>query len=124
MHPDQIVINKSVPMARIERVQVSGGDISLSEKVVVPPGSNDLQIHYTVINFIAPEKIRFRVRLEPLDPNWVEVGGRRSIRYDKLPPGDYKFSVLACSSSGVWNKQGSELAFTVQAFFYQTLWFA
>jgi len=123
MHPDQIVINKSVPMARIERVQVSGGEVSPSEAVIVPPGNNDLQIHYTVINFIAPEKVRFRVRLEPLDRNWVEVGGRRSIRYDKLPPGDYKFSVLACNSSGVWNTQGSELAFTVQAFFYQTVWF-
>ncbi len=123
MHPDHIAINKSAPMARIERVQVSGGDIPLSEKVVIPPGSNDLQIHYTVINFITPGKIRFRVRLEPLDPNWVEVGDRRSIRYDKLPPGNYRFGVQARGGSGVWNKQSGELAFIVQARFYQTIWF-
>ena len=123
MHPDQVVINKNVPTAHIERVQVSGGDISLSEAVIVPPGSNDLQIYYTTINFIAPEKVRFRVRLEPLDQDWVEVGGRRSIRYDKLPPGEYKFNVLSCNNSGVWGTQGSVLKFTVGAFFYQTLWF-
>ena len=124
MHPNQVVIDKSAPRAYIERVQVSGGDVSLFDRVVVPPGRNDLQIHFTAINFLAPEKIRFRVRLEPLDRDWVDAAGRRSMRYDRLPPGDYKFHVVACNNNGVWSEQGSELDFTVQAFFYQTLWFA
>ena len=124
IYPNQIVINKRVPTAHIEHVQISGGDVSLSEPVVVPPGSNDLQIHYTAISLLAPEKVHFRTRLAPLDRDWVDVAGRRSIRYDKLPPGDYTFHVAACNNNGVWNEQGTELKFTVQAFFYQTLWFA
>ena len=123
IYPDQIVINKRVPTAHIERVQISGGDVSLTGPVVIPPGSNDLQIHYTAINLLAPEKVRFRVLLSPLDRDWVDVAGRRSIRYDKLPPGDYTFHVAACNNNGVWDEKGTELKFTVQAFFYETIWF-
>ena len=124
IYPEQIVINKRVPTTHIEQVLISGGDVPLSESLVVPPGSNDLQIHFTAINLLAPEKVRFRVRLEPLDGDWVGVAGRRSIRYDRLPPGQYTFHVAACNNNGIWNEEGTSLSFTVSAFFYQTTWFA
>jgi len=124
IHPDQIVTSKRESTARIERVQVGGSTVSLADALVVPPGRNDLQIYFSAINFVAPEKVHFRVRLEPLDPDWADVGARRSIRYDRLPPGDYTFRVAASNNSGGWTEQGSEMKFTVQAFFYQTLWFA
>jgi len=124
VNPDQIVINKRAPKTHLERVQVSGGDVSFSAPIVVPPGTNDLQLSYTAINLFAPEKVHFRVRLVPLDREWIDVAGRRSMRYDKLPPGEYRFLVAACNSSGIWDEKGAELKFVVQAYFYQTPWFA
>jgi len=124
IHPEQVRINKSPARTHIERVQIGGGDVSLAASVVLPPGRSDLQIYYSAVNFLAPEKVRFRVRLAPLDQDWVEAGDRRSMRYDRLPPGDYSFHVTACNSSGEWNAEGAELKVTVQAFFYQTFWFA
>ena len=40
-----------------------------------------------------------------------------------MPPGSYQFQVKACNSDGVWNESGASLAFTVQPFYWQTLWF-
>lgn len=121
--PKQIVVDKEMPPALFERVQVDGAEIPLSGSIVIPPGSGDLQIHYTAINLRAPEKVRFRTQLEPLDQEWVEMGDRRSIRYDKLPPGQYRFRVIASNENGVWGSEAAELRFTVQAVFYRTPWF-
>ena len=123
IQPDQLRTNRLVPPMHIERLQVNGADTDLSRPVVVPPGNNDVQIHYTALSLLAPEKVRFKIRLAPLDSDWVDIGGQRDIRYAKLPPGDYTFRVIACNNEGVWNEQGVTKAFTVRPFFYQTAWF-
>ena len=43
--------------------------------------------------------------------------------YNKLPPGNYRFHVIACNEDGVWNETGDALAVTVQPQFWQTWWF-
>jgi len=37
----------------------------------LPALSRDLQIDYTALSFVAPEKVRFRVKLEGHDPDWI-----------------------------------------------------
>jgi signal transduction histidine kinase len=65
----------------------------------------------------------FKYRLEGLDAHWVEAGGRRVAYYSYLPPGDYRFEVLACNNDGVWNEAGASLAITVLPHVWQTGWF-
>jgi signal transduction histidine kinase len=72
---------------------------------------------------VVPDSIRFRYRLEGLDTEWVEAGARRTANYANLRARDYRFQVLACNNDGVWNDEGSTLAFTVVPHFYQTWWF-
>ena len=38
-------------------------------------------------------------------------------------PGPYRFRVIACNNSGVWNEQGDTLEFSVAPAYYQTNWF-
>jgi len=40
-----------------------------------------------------------------------------------VPPGNYRFQVIACNGDGVWNQVGTELALTVLPHFWQTWWF-
>ena len=89
----------------------------------VAPGKWRFEFRYTGLSFSAPEQVRFRYRLEPLDPDWVEAGTRRAAFYGYLPPGDYRFHVTACNSAGVWNEIGATLALTVLPHFWQTWWF-
>ncbi|HSY66560.1 MAG TPA: PAS domain S-box protein, partial [Terriglobales bacterium] len=38
-------------------------------------------------------------------------------------PGNYRFRVMACNSSGVWNEAGTFLDFSIAPAYYQTNWF-
>jgi signal transduction histidine kinase len=80
----------------------------------------DLQIDYTALSFVAPEKVRFRFQLEGHDPGWQEAGTRRQAFYTNLPPGNYRFRVLACNNDGVWNESGAALSFAIAPAWYQT----
>lgn len=92
----------------------------------IPPGKHRLELRYTGLSFNAPEHVRFRYKLEPLDPDWVEAGDggtRRTASYSYVPPGDYQFRVVACNSDGVWNERGATLAMKALPYIWQTWWF-
>jgi signal transduction histidine kinase len=67
--------------------------------------------------------VRFRVRLDGLDDDWVDAGRDRSATYARLPPGTYRFRATACNSAGVCSDGAAALAFTVSPHVWQTWWF-
>jgi ligand-binding sensor domain-containing protein/signal transduction histidine kinase len=89
-------------------------------KTVIPPGRGELEFHYTALSFTAPEKNRFKFKLEGSDPDWVDAVNRRVAYYNNLKPGDYSFKVIACNHDGVWNAAGAQMKFTLQPHFWQT----
>ncbi|HEU5126126.1 MAG TPA: two-component regulator propeller domain-containing protein [Verrucomicrobiae bacterium] len=99
------------------------GGKSTNAVVQIPPGRGELELHFTALNFQTPEKSRFRYRLEGVDPDWVEAGRRRTVHYNNLSPGRYRFQVLACNSDGVWNTKGASLSIVLLPHFWQTKWF-
>jgi signal transduction histidine kinase len=94
-----------------------------TSQVRLPPRVRDLEIDYTALSFVAPEKVRFRYRLEGRDRDWEDAGTRRQAYYTDLAPGNYHFHVAACNNSGVWNEAGDTLDFYITPAYYQTLWF-
>ena len=103
------------PKAAADEVQTSGLEIA--------PGARRVEFRYTALSFSAPEKVRFRYRLEGLDPDWVEAGDRRVAEYPHLPPGHYRFRVTACNEDGVWSESEAGIALTCLPAFWQTWWF-
>ena len=89
----------------------------------MPPLTRDLEIDYTALSLVAPEKNLFRYKLEGHDRDWQEVGNRRQAFYNDLPPGNYRFRVVASNNSGVWNEQGAALDFSIAPAYWQTTWF-
>jgi len=75
------------------------------------------------MSFVAPEKVRFKVKLEGFDTDWVDAGVRRDVTYTNLDPKTYRFRVMACNNDGVWNEAGAAWEFRVLPTFYQTYWF-
>ena len=61
--------------------------------------------------------------LEGFDKEWVDAGSRRVAYYTNIPPGSYRFRVIACNSDGVWNELGASFYFDLAPRFYQTFWF-
>ncbi|MEI6646053.1 MAG: two-component regulator propeller domain-containing protein [bacterium] len=106
-----------------ERVLMTVGGWQSVSRLTVHPGKNRVEIRYTALSYTAPEKVRFRHRLVGLDSAWVEAGDSRVARYAKLPPGEYRFEVIACNNDGVWNREGAFLPLWIEPFFWQTGWF-
>ncbi|MBK9966201.1 MAG: hypothetical protein IPP07_15390 [Holophagales bacterium] len=80
----------------------------------LPPGVERFEFQYTALSFRVPSRVTFRVRLEGVDRDWVDVGTRRSAYYTHLPPGPYSFRVEAANESGVWNEDGASFSFRVR----------
>lgn len=89
----------------------------------LPPGRHRLEFRYTGLSFAAPERIRFRYRVNGLDSDWLDAANRRAAFYSYVPPGAFKFEVSARNADGVWSATGAELAFSVQPHLWQTWWF-
>jgi signal transduction histidine kinase/ActR/RegA family two-component response regulator len=83
-----------------------------------------VEFRYTALSLSAPNRVRFRYWLEGFDKAWVDGDTRRVAYYTNLPPGSYRFRVLACNNDGVWNEAGDSVTVEIQPFFWQTTWFA
>ena len=121
--PHNLHLNKVPPPVYVEQVIADRKTYDASSHLRLPPLVRDLQIDYTALSLAAPEKVRFRYKLEGLDHDWQEAGTRRQAFYTNLPPRAYRFRVMACNNSGVWNEAGASLDFSVAPAYYQTIWF-
>jgi signal transduction histidine kinase len=91
--------------------------------MLLPQHVHYLGIDYTALSLTIPEKVRFRVKLEGQDKDWRELVNVRHVEYTNLAPKHYRFRVLACNNSGVWNETGDSLDFYIPPAWYQTNWF-
>jgi len=98
-------------------------DYPVAETLQLPALTRDIEIDYTALSFAAPEKVQFRYRLFGHDTDWQDAATRRRAFYNNLRPGNYRFQVIACNNSGVWNEQGASLEFVIRPAYYQTDWF-
>jgi signal transduction histidine kinase/ligand-binding sensor domain-containing protein len=127
INPLDVKTNTLPPPVVIEKLLVDGesstGEVAPGSRLEIPPGQHRLEFQYAGLSFTAPEKVRFKHRLDGLDPDWIEAGDRRAADYNYIPPGSYTFRVIACNNDGVWNETGASLAFTLLPYFWQTTWF-
>jgi ligand-binding sensor domain-containing protein/signal transduction histidine kinase len=101
--PATFRFNTIAPRVTIETISLAGRPVVPNENAAidVPPGTATLDLSYTAPSFLAPQQLRFRIRLRGVDDDWQDVGGRRAAYYTRLPPGDYIFEVLATNADGV-----------------------
>jgi ligand-binding sensor domain-containing protein len=123
VHPHNLHFNRLPPPVHVEQIIADRKTYDAASQLRLPPLVRDLQIDYTALSLAAPEKVRFRYKLEGFDSDWQDAGTRRQAFYTNLPPRDYRFRVMACNNSGVWNEAGATLDFFVAPAYYQTIWF-
>jgi signal transduction histidine kinase/ligand-binding sensor domain-containing protein len=121
--PARVRSNPVAPPVHIEQVSVDGKAFDPGAQEIAFRGS-DLRIEYTGVSLMAPERVRFRYRIRERDRDWTDAGPRRTVTYVNLPPGSYRFQVIAANNDGIWNNTGAEVALRIIPYFYQTTWFA
>jgi len=140
-----IPFNPLPPPVLIERIladgkRIGGSDVLTSTEGQTPssslftantaqalelaPGTEKYEFHYTANSLLAPERVKFRFKLEGFDEAWVEAENRRAAYYTSLPRGKtYTFIVQACNNDGVWNTTGASVSLYLKPYFYETWWF-
>lgn len=125
--PRHIPYNRLPPPVQIEQIIADRKtyDILSDEQrsMRLPANVRDLEIDYTALSLVAPEKMQFRYKLDGWDQDWQDVGNRRQAFYSHLPPRNYRFRLAASNNSGVWNEAGASFGFSIAPAYYQTIWF-
>ena len=119
---DPNAVNGPPPVV-LEEAWAKKVKLGRESRTSVPAGSDTFDFTFTALSLSAPEKQRFKYRLEPYDKDWVDAGTRRTAHYTNMAPGEYSFQVIAANSYGIWNNQGSGLRFVLRPHYYQTSWF-
>ena len=134
LNPAELKSNPQPPPVVIESVLVDGVERKKNplssgwpEAVTLTPENEQLEIHFTSLNFSAPKRAafggRFRYQLEGRDKRPTDISGERVAHLTKLTPGQYVFRVTACNEDGVWNETGAAISVTVEPPFWRTPWF-
>ena len=82
-----------------------------------------LELRFTAPSFKTPESIRFRYRLVGLDDVWRNSEGRRFAMFSSLPPGKFRFEVVAARPGEAWPEAPQSLEIEVYPRFWETALF-
>ena len=86
-----------------------------------PGRARVLEIYYTANSFTAPERVRFKYRLDGFSQEWEsDNSNRRMALYTNLRPRNYTFRLRACNNRGVWSQPDTLMTFSIAPYFYQT----
>lgn len=135
VNPAKVVEDQITPPLVLEQVVVAGEVLYGDESILgtgVGAGAEEgsvslgvgavhvIEFRYTANSFLAPEKIRFKYRLEGYDRDWHDGGANRTAFYTNVRPGNYRFQVKAANHHGFWSETGASFAFRVEPRVWQT----
>lgn len=96
--------NTLPPNVVVERFAAKDVSYPIQHGLKLPALIRNLEIDYTALSFVVPQKVRFRYKLEGKDTSWQEAGVRRQAFYTDLAPGSYRFRVIACNNDSYGTK--------------------
>jgi hypothetical protein len=82
--PDRLYRNGIPPPVRIEEVIADHKTYSPQGGLRLPALTRDLEIDYTALSFVVPQKVQFRYKLDGYDREWQDPGTRRQAFYSNL----------------------------------------
>ncbi|WP_221285227.1 sensor histidine kinase [Haloferula luteola] len=127
VEPAQLGLQEDPPSLQFRSVEINGSPVPVSSlqhgEITAGPGHVRLNFSYIGICLSAPEKVTYRVRLVGIDDTFQLLGNRREIAYESVPPGNYRFDVIAINGDGVSSQFPSSIRLKVLPAFWQTVWF-
>ncbi len=132
VRPDAILPWHYQPPVSITNVKLGGkevdlplsGDGSGTQWLLVPPLTTALAVEFAALDYSAPERNRYRYRLDGFDSGWTETDAlHRVASYTNLPPGDYTLHLGGSNRDGIWAPRETLLHIRVLPAWYQATWF-
>jgi signal transduction histidine kinase/streptogramin lyase len=122
--PSNVIENRTIPPVYITDFLTDHSGEFISEpltsgSIILEPGNFRYRIKFTALSYQAPEKVRFRYKLDNVDKEWIENVNIREVQYTNLPPGRYTFRVMASNNDNYWNEQGASFSYRIKPYLYQ-----
>jgi len=114
--------NTFPPPVFITHFSVLGKEYPMSDSIHLHHNQNYLKFDFIGISFTSPENVRYKCQLKGIERDWFETQ-QRNISYPYLPPGNYRFSVIAVNNDGIESSKPAEVRFRILPPFWQTWWF-
>jgi len=92
--------------------------ITKAKRIVLNYDQSFINIDFTSLNFVNPNKDNFAYYLEGFDKQWNNIRNKRSASYTNLPPGNYTFYVKVTNENG--NETYNSLYLIVKPPFWKT----
>jgi signal transduction histidine kinase/streptogramin lyase len=128
-HPDSITLNKHAPSVFITGFRVVGDSVCererhlfIADTVHLTHSRNSFVIDFAALNFLASSQNQFRYRLHKWDREWIDARQMRSVTYNNVAPGRYRFMVQASNNDGVWNDIPALLHVVILPAWYSSWW--
>ena len=107
----------------IEAVTVDGQPLPQDGPARYPANRRRIAFFFNGVSLSFPDRVRYRYRLDEYDTEWSQPTQLREVAYTNLPPGPYKFRLMASNGEGLWNGNEVSVAFEAEPRFWQTWWF-
>ncbi len=98
------------------------GDMTMAP-ILISPYDSYFQLTWTLPNYFKPERNRYYVWLEGLENDWSYIGNIPTVRFHKLPAGDYVLHIKGADSKGNWSVSELSVPIHVNQIFFRTWWF-
>ncbi len=89
-------------------------DILLTRQITLDHRQTTISIDYAGIDFLSPQKLTYKYKLEGLENQWNHVGTFCRAAYSNLPPGQYTFCVSAINGDGVESTRPARLQIIIK----------
>jgi signal transduction histidine kinase len=106
-------------LVQVEEVTADGTAVERTAAMRIPPRPYRITFGFAALSLSAPDRVRFRYRLDGSDRDWSEPVAERQAVFTNLGPGTYRFRVIASNSEGIWNSGEAALAFTIAPAWWQ-----
>ncbi len=134
--PEEVVFNSvPPPMALTELLLLEtspdalltyrpyGGNINSVERVEMPYSRSNFILKFAALNYLNPEKNRYRYKLDGYDLEWIDAGTTGVATYTQIDPGNYTFYVMGSNNDGVWSEEARRLEVFIAPPWWMTTWF-
>ena len=116
--------NAAVPVkVRIEAISAGGKTVGMTDSAKLPAGTRSITFNYAGTNLSAPQRVRFRYRLDTSEQRWSDDVALRQVVFTNLGPGSYRFRIVASNGAGIWNGPETIVQFAIEPALWQTWWF-
>jgi len=94
-----------------------------SQIISLNAGDKNIEIDFSSLNYVFPDKIKYAYKMDGVDDDWVYVRGDRQFAfYNQLPKGKRTFYLKTTDVNGLWSNYIAEVQVFKQPAFYETLW--